>query len=249
MILEQISWDTDFFKRKTGKISYTTHQGNEDFIPFLIEADSCGYELIYVFANGDTFIDKEVLTQYRGKLVDRKVLYAGNLDSLSLGGCDDEVVEYTDDKLSDDLERLAYLSGGYSRFRTDNGFDNDDYVRLYKTWMLKSLAKDLADKVFVYKENNRILGMVTLKYKGEMGDVGLIAVDNSTQGKGIGKRLINACARDLSAKGIYKLEVVTQEANGAACLFYEKCGFSISSITNIYHFWLSATRAGKLNLI
>ena len=80
--------------------------------------------------------------------------------------------------------------------------------------------------------------MVTLKIDKEKGHIGLIAVSPDTQGKGYGKALIDSCENELLNKGYYKLEVSTQIDNKQACLFYEKCGFKIKDITNIYHFWL-----------
>lgn len=239
MILEKISWDSDFFKRKVGKILYS-HQYKNKFIKLINDAKSQDFDLIYVFADKDTYLDQDILTKYNGKLVDRKVLYRRELTGMTPESLDNEpnVLEYVSKELDADLENLTYLSGTYSRFKIDEGFFDDDYYRLYKTWILKSLSKELADKVFVYKEGGRILGMVTLKYKENIGDIGLIAVDDTTQGKGIGKKLINVCIKDLLINEIREIEVATQEVNDVACLFYEKRGFSVKNITNIYHFWL-----------
>ena len=37
---------------------------------------------------------------------------------------------------------------------------------------------------------------------------------------------------------INQIQVVTQKANIPACAFYNKMGFKIELIENIYHFWL-----------
>jgi dTDP-4-amino-4,6-dideoxy-D-galactose acyltransferase len=42
----------------------------------------------------------------------------------------------------------------------------------------------------------------------------------------------------LIESNIFTLEVPTQLDNIQACRFYEKCGFQIKEIKNIYHFWL-----------
>jgi len=38
--------------------------------------------------------------------------------------------------------------------------------------------------------------------------------------------------------GYDTIEVITQEANKGACIFYEKLGFKKKSVANVYHFWL-----------
>ena len=90
----------------------------------------------------------------------------------------------------------------------------------------------------VLKENEQIKGMVTLKISEKIGHIGLIAVSSKAQGNGYGKMLIKACENKLFTNDIFQLEAPTQKDNVQACGFYEKCGFKIKEITNIYHFWL-----------
>ena len=78
----------------------------------------------------------------------------------------------------------------------------------------------------------------TIKITDGKGVIGLIAVSPLSQGKGYGQILNDACCNELSQLNIKILEVATQMDNAGACRFYEKCGFSVQSVTNIYHFWL-----------
>lgn len=80
--------------------------------------------------------------------------------------------------------------------------------------------------------------MVTLKIKGNVGVIGLIAVENSHQGHGLGKQLLDEVMNYLYTNGTLKLEVATQMGNVGACRFYTKNNLSVKSVTNIYHFWL-----------
>ena len=175
------------------------------------------------------------MSKFGGKLIDRKVQYAKKITATTSEGI---VSEYNSLKLNEQLEQLAYVSGQYSRFRIDSQFQEDDFSRLYKIWIKKSIEKEIVDKVYVVKENAAICGMATLKIGTDKGEIGLVAVSDLHQSKGFGKALIEACCNDLLRRNIDVIEVPTQFANKNACVFYEKCGFSIKSITNIYHFWL-----------
>lgn len=71
-----------------------------------------------------------------------------------------------------------------------------------------------------------------------IGNLSLIGVDQSVRGQNKGSKLVNATFYHYSQKNIFDNEVVTQKANHLACKFYEKNGFGIKNIVNIYHIWL-----------
>lgn len=235
MKIEYCTWDSGFFDKKIGKIEYD-RSPEGDLIQLLQTAKEDGYQLIYVFADGDTFVPDAVLNQFDGRLVDRKCLYSRTVNNTD--SCESNAVEYQLTELTTELESLALLSGTHSRFRLDKGFDQVNFEKLYTIWMTRSLKKEIADTIFVVTESDKIMGMITLKINEDVGHIGLCAVSEATQGKGYGSSLINACINKLISKQITQLEVPTQMDNHSACRFYEKCGFSIKTITNIYHFWL-----------
>ena len=231
--IEYLAWDSDFFMKKIGRISV---ENSDNLANILEEAKNVNYQLTYVFGNKDLFVSDKILKQFNGHLADRKVLYEKDVETVKKQVI--FVSEYKDNKLNDELEELAYISGEYSRFKLDNNFEENDFYRMYKIWIENSVKHLNTDNVFVAKEKDTIKGMVTLKVDAEKGHIGLIAVSPDMQGKGYGKALINACENELLSKGITKLEVPTQSNNIQACKFYEKCDFKIKEVTNIYHFWI-----------
>jgi dTDP-4-amino-4,6-dideoxy-D-galactose acyltransferase len=238
MIIEYLSWDSDFFNKKIGKISYDIPDETK-LKKVLEKAKTEHYQLLYIFAPERLCIGDEILKNYSGKLVDRRILYSHQIENILERNQFSEIVTlYSEKVLSNELENLAYLSGKYSRFNLDENFEQDIFRRLYKTWIIKSVQKEMADSVLIVKDYDTIVGMVTLNYGEKVGTIGLIAVSALAQGKGYGKKLINACIYDLYKRNISTLEVPTQANNISACLFYEKCGFTCKLITNIYHFWL-----------
>jgi len=235
MKIEYCIWDSGFFNKKIGKIEYEKSLEG-DLIRLLQTAKEDGYQLIYVFGDEETFVPDAVLNQFNGRLVDRKCLYSKTINTGD--SFESNAIEYELTELTHDLESLALLSGTHSRFRLDKGFDNADFERLYAIWINRSLKKEIADKIFVVAESDIVMGMITLKINEDVGHIGLCAVSEAAQGKGYGGNLIKACVNELVSKKVYQLEVPTQMDNRSACRFYEKCGFSIKSITNTYHFWL-----------
>ena len=231
--IKLLTWDTDFFHKKIGRIDCGE---DTELSSLLLQSRKENYELIYVFCNGSYFLPPDVLEEYNVSLVDRKVIYENN--KLIAKELCFPVEEYSSTDASEELEQLAYVSGHYSRFRLDSHFHPEDFYRMYRTWIAKSVSHEIADKVFVIRDNSQLCGMVTLKITADKGVIGLIAVSPHSQGKGYGQVLIDACCNELSQRNINILEVATQMDNAGACRFYEKCEFSVQHVTNIYHFLL-----------
>jgi len=235
MILEYLPWDSSFFNKKTGKIIFSIN--DETQLKLLLkQAILDGYQLLYLFGDENIFLNREISNEFNGTLIDQKILYTKSIVEADLK--ESIAIEYTSEEITSELENLTYLSGVHSRFRLDSNFQADDFYRLYKKWITKSISHKIADYVFVIKENELIMGMVTLIIKDSIGEIGLIAVSESVQGKGYGKDLINKCINQLISIGICQINVTTQIENLSACRFYKSCGFEKKSLTNIYHFWL-----------
>jgi ribosomal protein S18 acetylase RimI-like enzyme len=231
-VIEYLSWDSVFFGKNIGKIACND---STTLLDLLHSAKSDNYELVYLFGNENFYPEKEILEQFGGKLADKKVLFNKQITDFS--ETPPFVEKYEKTELTENLENLAYISGEFSRFKLDKKFRENDFYRMYKRWIENSLNKQMADNVFVVYEENTIKGMATLNISDGIGHIGLIAVFPDAQGRGFGRILLNACENELLAQNIFHIEVPTQ-ANNPACFFYEKCGYVIKSITNIYHFWI-----------
>ena len=234
MKLESLNWDSEFFEIKVGRIVFNNSES--DLKKLLDEAKKQNYQLLYVFTDKNTMLSSEILNQWNGKLVDRKVVYKKEVSTNIKK--DKFVFPYDDTSVNDDLLGLAYLSGQYSRFRLDKNFPKGSFERMYKEWLVKSVNGELADEVFVAKEADRIVGFVTLKVNNNNGNIGLIAIGENAQGKGLGTQLINVCENYLNKCSVETLTVPTQLDNLQACKFYKKYGFEEDSVINIYHFWI-----------
>jgi dTDP-4-amino-4,6-dideoxy-D-galactose acyltransferase len=236
-LLEILEWDSSFFgypvaKIKAEKISV------EKLAVLLKQAKLIGIKLIYLFS--DPVDEKTINTAMKtgAKLVDQKIIFQKKIDDSAVTNLDGHIEIYNKDYPSEQLVSLSIQSGLYSRYKIDPGFKNNEFEKLYLAWIENSVNKKIADQTFVYVENGKELGFVTLKIKDAIGHIGLIAVDENSRGRSIGKKLVFAVIDHLIQKKIPDLEVATQIENADACNFYKKVGFDDKKTENIYHIWL-----------
>ncbi|MCP1381201.1 GNAT family N-acetyltransferase [Runella salmonicolor] len=236
--IEELEWDSLFFGRRIGKIALNNDQDLEGLDQTLSRAQLHDYRLIYVFAYPSIVLPISFFKKFDSQLVDTKVVYTQRLSDVLSSESFATIHSFNSADTPSELYNLAFESGQHSRYRVDPFFSEQDFQRLYREWIDNSILGIIADKVFLYKLDEKVLGMVTLKMVGDKGTIGLMAVEDAYRGQGIGKTLMNYIKKLLVSKEIKQLEVATQKANRAACLFYEKNGFTVASETDIYHVWL-----------
>lgn len=226
-MIKKLEWDSVFFGYPVGEliISHSTQRQ----IPALLK-EASAFKLTYLIT------DKKIKPEIdKLKLVDIKTRLGKKLNNKNHTVAN--VQEYPGGE-DEQLEKLALLSGIYSRFKMDSNFVNNEFEKLYLKWISDSINKTIADKVIVYKENgNPCKGFVTLKFKDNFCEIGLIAVDEEARGKGIAKSLLSYADNCAGEAGLRRIEVVTQFDNIPAMNLYEKAGYEIISKKYIYHLW------------
>ena len=230
-MVNRLQWDSDFLGLRIGRSDIAF---NERWNMLLQEASSLRmyYDLIYVFSEQELPTDSNKV-----RLIDTKTIYAKSIDSAVI--MPTTIERYQEPIPNADLYRLALVSGVYSRFRLDDSLPTDSYERMYRCWIERSVEGSMADFVFVHRTDNQIDGMITLKIHDDIAHIGLVAVDEGAQGKGIGTMLIKSVEAYLQGNTMVRhLKVATQWANKPACHLYEKNGFVVEEKTNIYHWWL-----------
>ena len=95
--------------------------------------------------------------------------------------------------------------------------------------------------IFVAEENGEIVGMMTfVTYRipsGLKAWIEDVVVDNSKQGKGIGRALIEKAIEYANQLNILKVDLTTAPFRVAANALYQKIGF-IKRETNVYRLFL-----------
>ena len=230
-----LPWDSNIFNIKTGRI-IPVRLREDQLVSILTEMRREEFRLVYWASDCQNAYD---LLPYSGMLVDRKTTFEINLQNISLDTLPQPKTEpYCSSFSVAQLEKLAIQSGVYSRFALDTRFPHDKFIALYKTWIQKSVSGEMADEILVIMQNKTIAGMVTLANKNGVGDIGLIAVDESFRGRKIGQQLVLDAQRWFIQHGCHTACVITQEDNVPACRLYEKCGYQITKTEFYYHFWL-----------
>lgn len=231
-MISRLSWDSDFFNLNVGKVLIG---GSMDPASVKESLDSTACDVVYVSMENPTAERLERIEEV-APLYDIKLTYQKRLQSCDSVEGIDKVVPYQDE-LSDELLNLGLMSGEYSRFSVDPKF-RPYFNRLYKAWMLGSLSGTLADRVFVYLDQSRISGFITVaKETEDCGQIGLVAVHPDSRGKGVAKALLARVDDWLLGEGCKEIIVVTQEVNHPACRLYESWGYDIGSRIAICHYW------------
>lgn len=136
------------------------------------------------------------------------------------------------------LEQLAWQSGEYSRFRTDQRFAPGVFEQLYSRWLHASLSGELAQAIFICQNSEGYpTGLLTLQPHGPVASIGLLAVYAAARGQGQGRSLVEAARHAAREWGCDKLRVITQLDNERACRFYAQCGFTMEQVVHVYHLW------------
>ncbi len=235
--LEILDWDSSFFGYPVARVTASALP-TALMAEIMQEAKNKKIRLVYVFADPVDTVSREAVIMNGGKLVDQKITFHTKIDVSKLGPVDEHIVQFEGDYPTEKLIDLSMQSGLYSRYKIDPGFVNREFERMYLAWIENSVNKKIADHIFVYTEDGKELGLVTLKARNDHGQIGLIAVDEGSRGKAIGKKLIAAVIDQLYKKNIPDLDVATQLDNMDACNFYKKTGFTGIKTENIYHIWL-----------
>ena len=231
MEIRKLEWDSEFFGLQIGRVDLQTLDDAVDLA--LMHYDlKYQYDLLYVFSKEGLSFDA-----IGAELVDEKILYSKPCEPREQYN---DISFYKQDTPSEDLYRLALVSGGYSRFKLDERLPKGSYERLYTRWIENACPKDGTNKqILTFLDAQNIAkGMITIDHQGELGHIGLVAVDEECQHQGIGGKIMSTLDGYLYGLGVKTLAVPTQKANKDACRWYEKNGFKVKSVTPIYHWWL-----------
>ncbi|MEO6719106.1 MAG: GNAT family N-acetyltransferase [Ferruginibacter sp.] len=226
-MIEPLDWDTNFFGYAIGQ-SAISGDDKKSIVALLKEAGK--FKLVYIDSDKEMIpaIDRFKFVSTKAKL-SKEVVSMEDLGDLNLG-------EY-DGGDPGQLKKLALQSGIYSRFKMDSHFINNEFEKLYLKWIANSIKKNVADAVIVYKDGKDYRAFLTLKYKKDVAEIGLIAVDEQSRGKGVGLALLSYVNNLAMKMGCKKIEVTTQFENQPAMKLYEKAGYKVLSKKYIYHLW------------
>ncbi|WP_299442085.1 GNAT family N-acetyltransferase [uncultured Aquimarina sp.] len=218
--IEVLEWDSNFFDVRVGRLYSDEKKVDLTKIS--------NFDLIYI--HSQTLLENSKIPLY-----DKKVTFEKKIASEAKARETSQVEEYKGE-LNEELINLSIASGTYSRFKLDPRLSNH-FEKFFTLWIKNSLNGKLADYVFVYKKENKIVGFISLKKNDSFYQIGLIATSPLHRGLGIGSALLQKVEEIAKSEKNSKIIVVTQLDNETACNFYKKNGYQIKSKEYIYHYW------------
>ena len=137
------------------------------------------------------------------------------------------------------LELLAFKAGQHSPIDRDPALTRTQFECMYTARVRKFLSRQAADEVWAMRSSDgQVVGFATAKADGGSAAIGLLAVDEDHQRRGLGACLMHQVACWAAAKGLNMLSVRTQLENRGAVRFYQAQGFVAASTREAYHIWL-----------
>lgn len=230
--INKLDWDSNFFQFNVGRINGKL-KDIEDVKDIDIKMNEKNYKLVYYSSIEELKVDESESLEVL--LVDKKTTYLKKINSSLIPHA--QISSYTNDFPSTKLIDLAIQSGEYSRFNVDKKIGRKKFEELYRIWIIKSVKREIANEVIVFKYNNDIAGYLTIGEKNNRADLGMGAVDLKYRGLGIGKILFENAEKWAFDNGYENIQIVTQGDNIPACNLYEKLGYIVDSKEFFYHIW------------
>ena len=84
-------------------------------------------------------------------------------------------------------------------------------------------------------DGERLIGTAMVGHDGHRGWVYYVAVQREEQGKGHGRRLMQACEAWLVARRVPKIQLMVREGNDAVVAFYDRLGYDRQDVIVLGH--------------
>ena len=121
--------------------------------------------------------------------------------------------------------------------------DIDSIIKIENDTLFESLGFDMLNdiisnpimKAFVYENNDKVLGYISISFDGIVLEILNFCVDKFNQGLGIGKRLLNYAIMDSYKNNCKSVILEVRESNINAIKLYESFGFKRIHIRKNYY--------------
>ena len=217
-MIQELTWDTHVSGRKTGRLIEVTTDAL--LAELLSSARNEHYQ--YLTCRITEIRAVQLLEKHGFYMTDIGIVWERNAEVFS------EPEIHAREGSPDDIPIIRKIAAGLfrdSRFYNDPFFSAEDADKIYMAWVENSLT-GFADRVLLIEDK----GFVTCKKSGDTGDIPLIGVVGSYQGRGIGTSLILNALRWFKNERVTNVTVRTQAMNSQAVNFYEQQGFRIKSL-------------------
>jgi len=228
-----LEWDSSFFDFHVAKIEDNILTNN-NYLKILDELFAENIQLAY-YSSRIPFVEQIDNLLYDIFPIIKRIPIIKQLNKASK--INNKISLYAEEYPEEDLIQLAQLAGKQGRFGKDQNISESKCDELFKIWIINSVNKKIADEVYVYREDDKIVGFLTLKTVDDIGYAPLLAVDRNYEGKGISFALMSAVENILIGKKCSVVLSDTQDMNKKALKIYERYGFEFNPPEYVYHLW------------
>lgn len=234
MSYESLSWDSDFFGFRIGRVPYE-HGFGSTLSHTAAVADADGTECLYLLCPIDDvnalhaalaagFRPYDIRVELSRSLNDVKPL---TLPVREAGPADESA-----------LERIASQRFGETRFFADPHFPRERCRELYVRWLRRGLTTAPSRRTLTVGEAE---GFVVCRFDraAGRGTIELFAVSSDEERHELGATLVRAAGREFAAAGLERAEVATQARNLSAQRLYQRDGYGTVSVATWLHRWRS----------
>jgi dTDP-4-amino-4,6-dideoxy-D-galactose acyltransferase len=140
------------------------------------------------------------------------------------------------------LRRIAARAYRDSRFYRDRHFDPRRCDELYAGW-IESICRREPQSVpvaelLVAERDGCVEGYIDCEWDDSgRGRIGLTAVQETSQGQGLGRQLVAAALRWFAERSAASVTAITQGRNVRSQRLFQRCGFAVSGVQWWYHWW------------
>jgi GNAT superfamily N-acetyltransferase len=240
-VCELLDWDSTFFGCRIARFRPARCLA-EDAAAIAAECKARDIACVYVLvdaSDGDSIIN---LQDMRARLTDTRITFSSAVPrTVESGVHRHSAVPVRAAVITDiaPLMRIASVSHRDTRFHADHRFASGRCDRLYEVWIENS-CRGFADTVLVAEHESRTLaGYVTCHRNSDDGEgrIGLFAVSEHVQGRGVGSALLQGALDWFAAHDVSRMSVATQLRNLGAVQFYGRRGLLLTSAELWFHFW------------
>lgn len=230
----RLPWDSNHFGFPIGRL-IPTSLSEDALLPVLHSAEVAGLRCLYWL--GDTTSSRREVAERNGfRFVDTRLELEIRLPPPNSPTQEARTIRVAETSDLDPLKMLAAKGHRNTRFYRDGQFPLDRTDAMYAAWIEGSF-RDPKQLVYVSGPPGEPSGYIAFGSFEGKGVIGLVGVEESERGKGLGSALVTEAVGRFVEQGVEQVEVVTQGDNAAAIRLYTRLGFSKRKRAAWFHRW------------
>ena len=239
MNIVPLPWDSDHFGMTVARVPETITLTPAHLPQLMEELRAHQVDLLYYFHDTQRPQDVHTLTASGFRFIDTRIVLEIDLRPVKIKSRVPFFQLTKQNMAKINLKPLVAMSKDLavtSRFSADPLLNKTQILRMYKTWILKSMEFEMADYCFGLGVLSDLFAFVTFKtIRPHEASLSLIATRRDFRRQGYGSALLHHAFKVLYSKKVHRVRVSMQLSNAVAMGFYEKMGFRSVGAWYIFH--------------